>query len=60
MSKSDNLVEIRSLCKYFHTGKSFFKKNTGVLKAVDGISLEIKKGETLGLVGHGGEEVAVV
>lgn len=54
MSKSDNLVEIRSLCKYFHTGKSFFKKNTGVLKAVDGVSLEIKKGETLGLVGESG------
>jgi len=54
MNNTENLVEIRNLCKYFHTKKSIFNKNKGVLKAVDGVSLSIKKGETLGLVGESG------
>jgi oligopeptide transport system ATP-binding protein len=41
------LLEIKDLKKYFRVGR-------GTLKAVDGISLEIKKGETLGLVGESG------
>ncbi|MEG1256504.1 dipeptide ABC transporter ATP-binding protein [Clostridium sp.] len=54
MNSTENLVEIKNLCKYFHTKKSIFNKNKGVLKAVDGVSLSIKKGETLGLVGESG------
>lgn len=41
------LVEVKNLCKYFNVGG-------GNLKAVDGISFEIYKGETLGLVGESG------
>jgi oligopeptide transport system ATP-binding protein len=41
------LLEVKNLKKYFRMGR----KN---LKAVDGISVEIKKGETLGLVGESG------
>ncbi len=41
------LLEVKNLKKYFAT------KN-GLLHAVDGVSLEIKKGETLGLVGESG------
>jgi oligopeptide/dipeptide ABC transporter ATP-binding protein len=41
------LLEIKSLRVYFHT-------EDGVLKAVDDISLQIKEGETLGLVGESG------
>ena len=41
------LLEVRDLKKYFRIGRES-------LKAVDGISLEIKKGETLGLVGESG------
>lgn len=54
MSNTENLIEVRNLCKYFNTKKSLFKKNSGILKAVDGVSLHIKKGETLGLVGESG------
>ncbi len=43
-----NLVEVKDLCKYFSAGKG------NVLKAVDGVTLEIRKGETLGLVGESG------
>lgn len=49
-----NLVEIKGLCKYFKTKKGIFTGNKGLLKAVDGVSLNIKKGETLGLVGESG------
>ncbi|WP_346915286.1 dipeptide ABC transporter ATP-binding protein [Clostridium sp.] len=54
MSNTENLIEVKNLCKYFHTKKSVFKKDKGILKAVDGVSLYIKKGETLGLVGESG------
>lgn len=54
MSSMGKLIEVKNLCKYFSTKKSIFSKNKGILKAVDGVSLQIKKGETLGLVGESG------
>ena len=50
----ENLLEIKGLCKYFNLKKSIFEKNKKVLHAVDDVTLEIKKGETLGLVGESG------
>lgn len=54
MSNTEKLIEVKNLCKYFNTKKSILKKDKGVLKAVDGVSLHIRKGETLGLVGESG------
>ncbi|MGH3090585.1 MAG: ATP-binding cassette domain-containing protein, partial [Rubrobacteraceae bacterium] len=45
---SGNLLEINDLKKYFHIGRG------ADLKAVDGINIKIKKGETIGLVGESG------
>jgi oligopeptide transport system ATP-binding protein len=42
------ILEVKDLKKHFKVGRRAF------LKAVDGVSLEIKKGETLGLVGESG------
>lgn len=48
---SETLVKVENLKQYFNVGDAFKK---AVVKAVDGVSLEIKKGETLGLVGESG------
>ena len=51
-SKNDNLIEIVGLKKYFPVKEGLFKTN--YVKAVDDVTLHIKKGETLGLVGESG------
>ena len=52
MSNKENLIEIQGLKKYFPIKEGFFKKNH--VKAVDDVTLTIKRGETLGLVGESG------
>lgn len=48
LANAKNLIVTRDLKKYFQVGGG------QILKAVDGFSIEIKKGETLGLVGESG------
>lgn len=54
MSDKKILVEIKDLKKYFPVKKGLFTPNHSYVKAVDGISFTINKGETLGLVGESG------
>ena len=51
---TENLLEVRDLCKHFSVTKGTFKRVTKTVRAVDGVSLDIHKGETLGLVGESG------
>lgn len=51
---NDNLLEIRNLRQYFPVRKGLFKRKIGDVKAVDDVTLDIKKGETLGIVGESG------
>ncbi|MGN8646261.1 ABC transporter ATP-binding protein [Gracilibacillus sp. HCP3S3_G5_1] len=54
-SNKELLVEIKNLKKHFKLkGGGVLNRNKKVLKAVNGVSLEIYKGETLGLVGESG------
>src|SRR5579864_1390553 len=52
---SDMLVRAEGVVKHFpiKTGV-FFKRQVGSVKAVDGVSLQVRRGETLGLVGETG------
>ena len=47
---SDLLLEVNDLKMYFPIQKGLLRRTTGYVKAVDGVSLSIKKGETLGIV----------
>jgi len=52
---SDVLVNVQNLKMYFPvTAGLIFQRKIADVKAVDGISFEVKKGETLGLVGESG------
>ena len=50
-----NLLEVRNLVKHFPiTQGIIFQKQVGAVKAVDDISFDVKRGETLGIVGETG------
>ena len=54
MSTAAPLLEVRNLVKHFRVGGGLFGSRAGVVRAVDGVSFEIRRGETLGLVGESG------
>ncbi|MBW1869819.1 MAG: ABC transporter ATP-binding protein, partial [Deltaproteobacteria bacterium] len=49
-----NLLEVKGLKTYFTTKKGMFSRTTSHVKAVDGVSFEIGRGEVLALVGESG------
>ncbi|MBI5106305.1 MAG: dipeptide ABC transporter ATP-binding protein [Solirubrobacterales bacterium] len=52
---SEALVEVRDLVKHFPIRKGIiFTKQVGAVQAVDGVSFDVMRGETLGLVGESG------
>lgn len=52
-TETDNLISIRDLKVHYRSGGGLFSASRSV-KAVDGVTLDIRKGETLGLVGESG------
>ncbi|MEV7967631.1 dipeptide ABC transporter ATP-binding protein [Sphaerisporangium sp. NPDC088356] len=55
MSESpEPLLSVNGLEKHFPITKGLIKRQVGAVKAVDGLSFDVLKGETLGLVGESG------
>src|SRR3954466_1206077 len=53
-TRGDSIMEVDDLFKHFPIRSGFFQRQVGAVKAVDGVSFDVKRGETLGLVGESG------
>jgi len=54
VSNGEALLTVNNLRKYFPVKKGIFRRTVGHVKAVDGVTFHINRGETLGLVGESG------
>ncbi|NJQ15344.1 ABC transporter ATP-binding protein [Streptomyces bohaiensis] len=55
LDKAENVLEVRDLVKHFPITQGIvLRRKVGAVQAVDGISLDLRRGETLGIVGESG------
>lgn len=52
--QQDKIIEVSNLNTHFPIQKGIFRKTVGFVKAVNNVSFDVRKGETLGLVGESG------
>src|SRR5215211_6996276 len=51
---NDILLRVDNLMMHFPIYRGLFQRQVGAIRAVDGVSFEVRRGETLGLVGESG------
>lgn len=54
MQSNNLLLKVSNIKKYFPIERGLLRREVGYVRAVDGVSLGLKEGETLGLVGESG------
>jgi peptide/nickel transport system ATP-binding protein len=53
-ASGETILRTENLKTFFPVRKGFLRRTVGYVRAVDGVSLEVRRGETLGLVGESG------
>ena len=54
VKKSRTLAATDGIGKYFPVSSGFFSRSNKLVRAVDGVTLKVRRGETMGLVGESG------
>jgi peptide/nickel transport system ATP-binding protein len=54
MKKTESILKLHNVKKYYPIKEGLLKRTKGYVKAVDGISMDIMKGESIGIVGESG------
>ncbi len=54
INKNETLLHVDDLKMHFPIYRGVFQRQVGAVRAVDGVSFDVKRGETLGLVGESG------
>ncbi|HEX3814002.1 MAG TPA: dipeptide ABC transporter ATP-binding protein [Mycobacteriales bacterium] len=51
---AETILDVQNLVKHYPVRRGIIRRGTGAIKAVDGVDLQLRQGETLGLVGESG------